>query len=367
MLLIGTRSLRFFHWRLSSGHSRPLEWEKHIWSGNQGTDTTHEIALSRFSWFRADFLDNRIPQSLLSFDAERHPASGGPAFTQMHLISRRGVPSTASRPITSITVPSIPVISTVSREIGFGLWGLRVEKTPRSGRVAITPGVDLKDIAFGKVHPVENNDLATLFQTEQGVPVPLIDNQFPADRRFAPLLGGLVRIGNRTSDYRLSASRLFPVLASSFGISISVSFSLLQRLNASRKSSGKRVGWPVNRTQIMFNSASVHSSSSDFSFRDCRSLGKPVNQLRKVRFRLPSKYPGMYSIYRHSAGFAVFTPGFDDREMELPVHELTVRKADFSQQIFTRKLEEVIIIAVIDACPYRLQKTGHADSLYGRK
>ncbi len=66
---------------------------------------------------------------------------------------------------------------------------------------AISPGVDLKDIAFGKVHPVENNDLPTLFQTEQGVPVLLIDNQFPADRRFAPQPGGLVQIGNRTSDY----------------------------------------------------------------------------------------------------------------------------------------------------------------------
>jgi hypothetical protein len=66
---------------------------------------------------------------------------------------------------------------------------------------AISPGVDLKDIAFGKVHPVNNNDLATLFQAEQGVPVMLIDNQFPADRRFASLPGGHVPIGDRTSDY----------------------------------------------------------------------------------------------------------------------------------------------------------------------
>jgi len=65
----------------------------------------------------------------------------------------------------------------------------------------IAPGVDLKHIAFGKVHPVEDNDLPTLFQTEQSAPVLLIDNQFPADRRFDPLPGALVRIGDRTSDY----------------------------------------------------------------------------------------------------------------------------------------------------------------------
>lgn len=66
---------------------------------------------------------------------------------------------------------------------------------------SISPWVDLEDIALGKVHPVDNNDLPTLFQTEQGVPVLLIDNQFPADRRFTALPGTLARLGDRTSDY----------------------------------------------------------------------------------------------------------------------------------------------------------------------
>jgi hypothetical protein len=61
--------------------------------------------------------------------------------------------------------------------------------------------VDLKDVASGKVHPIENNDLPTLFQTEHGACVLLIDNQFPSDRRLAPLLGCFARIGNRTSDH----------------------------------------------------------------------------------------------------------------------------------------------------------------------
>ena len=34
--------------------------------------------------------------------------------------------------------------------------------------------------------------------------------------------------------------------------------------------------------------------------------------------------------------------------MKLPVQEFTVREADFSQEIFTPQLEEVIIIDVID-------------------
>ena len=47
-------------------------------------------------------------------------------------------------------------------------------------------------------------------------------------------------------------------------------------------------------------------------------------------------------------GFAVFTTGLDDREMNLPVQEFTVREAGFSQEIFTPQLEKVIIIAVVD-------------------
>jgi hypothetical protein len=47
-------------------------------------------------------------------------------------------------------------------------------------------------------------------------------------------------------------------------------------------------------------------------------------------------------------GFAVLTAGFDDREMKLPVQEFAVREAGFSQEIFTPKLEKVIIIAVVD-------------------
>ncbi len=122
-------------------------------------------------------------------------------FYTVHLISRRKVPSTASRPITSMTVPSIPVISTVSRETGFWPLGAPCGENAPQRACTIAPGVDLKYIAFGKVHPVEDNDLPTLFQTQQGVPVLLIDNQFPADRRFAPLPGAHARTGDRSSDY----------------------------------------------------------------------------------------------------------------------------------------------------------------------
>ena len=78
---------------------------------------------------------------------------------------------------------------------------------------------------------------------------------------------------------------------------------------------------------------------------------KPVNQLGKGEASAVQRsYPGIYFyLIFIMQRFAVFTAGFDDREMKLPVHELTVREARFSQQIFTRKLEHVIIIAMIDS------------------
>jgi hypothetical protein len=66
---------------------------------------------------------------------------------------------------------------------------------------SISPGVDLKDIALSKVHPVKDNDLSALFHAQQPVSELFIDNQFAADLRFAPLPRGFARIGNRTADY----------------------------------------------------------------------------------------------------------------------------------------------------------------------
>jgi hypothetical protein len=86
---------------------------------------------------------------------------------------------------------------------GDRVWplGASCRENASQGACKIAPWVDLKDVSFGKVHPVDNNDLSTSFQTEQCVSVLLIYNQFPADRRLASLLRRFVQAGNRTPNY----------------------------------------------------------------------------------------------------------------------------------------------------------------------
>ncbi len=104
----------------------------------------------------------------------------------------------------------------------------------------------------------------------------------------------------------------------------------------------------------MSNCASVHRFLFVSRLEVRGSICTPEDQLGESQAALAHcTYPGMYFYFIVIVSMLSGTyNGIRRPPVKLPVYELTVGKAYFPQQAFTRQLEYVIIIAMIHGLPH---------------